>query len=119
MSALLRFATELQISSAINSFDPGSVCCLQLRHPPVPTNSELLLKYIRILTSTHIFVQGIAADKREAAIEQKIEEMGLTQYADRPAGGYSGGNKRKLSVAMAMIGDPQVRSCDRLVVKSM
>lgn len=35
--------------------------------------------------------------------------MGLKQYCDRPAGGYSGGNKRKLSVAIAMIGDPQVR----------
>ncbi|CAN0324899.1 unnamed protein product, partial [Hapterophycus canaliculatus] len=52
--------------------------------------------------------QGIAVDKRAAAVNQKIEEMGLKQYADRPAGGYSGGNKRKLSVAMAMIGDPQI-----------
>ncbi|CAM9724740.1 unnamed protein product [Sphacelaria rigidula] len=34
--------------------------------------------------------------------------MGLRQYADRLAGGYSGGNKRKLSVAIAMIGDPQI-----------
>ena len=57
---------------------------------------------------TRMQIQGIAADKRAAAVEQKIEEMGLRQYADRPAGGYSGGNKRKLSVAMAMIGDPQV-----------
>lgn len=53
-------------------------------------------------------LQGIPADKVEAAVEEKIEEMGLTQYCERPAGGYSGGNKRKLSVAMAMIGDPQV-----------
>ena len=42
-------------------------------------------------------------------MEEKIEEMGLRQYCKRPAGGYSGGNKRKLSVAIAMIGDPQVR----------
>ncbi|CAM9216451.1 unnamed protein product [Ectocarpus fasciculatus] len=53
-------------------------------------------------------IKGIPADKRSAAVDQKIEEMGLKQYADRPAGGYSGGNKRKLSVAMAMIGDPQI-----------
>lgn len=52
--------------------------------------------------------QGIAPEKRAGAVENKIEEMGLRQYADRPAGGYSGGNRRKLSVAMAMIGDPQV-----------
>lgn len=55
-----------------------------------------------------MFVQGIPADRRVAAVEEKIEEMGLRQYCERPAGGYSGGNKRKLSVAIAMIGDPQV-----------
>lgn len=54
--------------------------------------------------------QGIPSDKVDVAVEEKIEEMGLKQYADRPAGGYSGGNKRKLSVAIAMIGDPQVLS---------
>ena len=52
--------------------------------------------------------QGIPKDKRHDAVEEKIDEMGLRQYCDRPAGGYSGGNKRKLSVAIAMIGDPQV-----------
>ena len=56
-----------------------------------------------------VFAKGIPAEDRAAAVDRKIEEMGLRQYADRPAGGYSGGNKRKLSVAMAMIGDPQVQ----------
>ena len=34
--------------------------------------------------------------------------MNLKQYEDSLAGTYSGGNKRKLSVAIAMIGDPSV-----------
>ena len=34
--------------------------------------------------------------------------MGLIEYADRAAGTYSGGNKRKLSVAIAMIGEPSI-----------
>lgn len=34
--------------------------------------------------------------------------MGLVEYADRAAGTYSGGNKRKLSVALAMIGEPSI-----------
>ena len=42
----------------------------------------------------------------------KISEMGLTEYADRAAGSYSGGNKRKLSVAIAMIGDPPIAFLD-------
>jgi ATP-binding cassette subfamily A (ABC1) protein 3 len=44
----------------------------------------------------------------DAAVNAKIAEMGLTEYADRAAGTYSGGNKRKLSVALAMIGDPSI-----------
>lgn len=34
--------------------------------------------------------------------------QGLKEYADRPCGTYSGGNKRKLSTAMAFIGEPPV-----------
>ena len=34
--------------------------------------------------------------------------MSLTKYADRQSGTYSGGNKRKLSVAIALVGEPSV-----------
>ena len=34
--------------------------------------------------------------------------MDLTEYEDKLSGTLSGGNKRKLSVAMAMIGNPKV-----------
>ncbi|XP_076353530.1 phospholipid-transporting ATPase ABCA1-like isoform X1 [Tachypleus tridentatus] len=35
-------------------------------------------------------------------------KLGLTDYADRCAGTYSGGNKRKLSTAIALLGNPSV-----------
>lgn len=35
-----------------------------------------------------------------------LEKLELTKYADKPAGTYSGGNKRKLSTAIALIGSP-------------
>jgi ATP-binding cassette subfamily A (ABC1) protein 3 len=38
--------------------------------------------------------------------------MDLTQYEHIPAGTYSGGNKRKLSVAIALIGNPQIVMLD-------
>ena len=38
----------------------------------------------------------------------------LTQYLDRPCGQYSGGNKRKLNVALALIGRPKVLPRSRL-----
>lgn len=37
-----------------------------------------------------------------------INQLGLRMYADKPAGTYSGGNKRKLSAAIAFIGAPPV-----------
>lgn len=35
-----------------------------------------------------------------------IQKLGLSEYASRTAGTYSGGNRRKLSTAIAMIGCP-------------
>eukprot|EP01041_Mallomonas_annulata_P008266 gene8266-17008_t len=53
-------------------------------------------------------IKGIRRDDISRVVNHKISEMGLTEYADRSAGTYSGGNKRKLSVAMAMIGEPSI-----------
>ena len=41
-------------------------------------------------------------------ISSQIKDMDLQQYENKKAGTLSGGNKRKLSVAMAMIGNPPV-----------
>ena len=41
-------------------------------------------------------------------VEWALEKLALTQYADRQSGTYSGGNKRKLSTAIALIGHPPV-----------
>ncbi|CAO2641510.1 ATP-binding cassette sub-family A member 7 [Lemmus lemmus] len=37
-----------------------------------------------------------------------LVRLGLPSYADRLAGTYSGGNKRKLAAALALVGDPAV-----------
>eukprot|EP01083_Nonionella_stella_P139348 424928_1 len=41
-------------------------------------------------------------------VDDLIKKVGLSKFADRPCGGYSGGNKRKLSVGIALIGDPKI-----------
>jgi ABC-type multidrug transport system ATPase subunit len=41
-----------------------------------------------------------------------IEQVGLVPYADKPCGTYSGGNRRKLSLAVALMGDPTVLLLD-------
>ena len=53
-------------------------------------------------------IKGVPEELIPKLVDSKISEMDLTQYADRSANTYSGGNKRKLSVAMAMIGNPQI-----------
>jgi len=51
-------------------------------------------------------IRGVAPAEIEAEVDYLLERMDLTVYADRQCGGYSGGNKRKLSVAIALVGDP-------------
>lgn len=41
-------------------------------------------------------------------VEWAINKLGLTKYADKLSGTYSGGNKRKLSTAIALIGHPPI-----------
>jgi len=53
-------------------------------------------------------IKGIPEALRERMVEKHLFEMNLKQYENIPAGTYSGGNKRKLSVAIAMIGNPPV-----------
>lgn len=40
--------------------------------------------------------------------EWAIRKLGLVKYSEKCAGGYSGGNRRKLSTAIALIGGPPV-----------
>merc|ERR1711902_458549 len=53
-------------------------------------------------------IKGLYGDELKSQIDKLIEVLSLGKYANRRAGTYSGGNKRKLSVAIAMIGNPPI-----------
>jgi len=53
-------------------------------------------------------IKGIAEADISKVVDVKLKEMGLVEYAARSAYQYSGGNKRKLSLAIAMIGEPSI-----------
>ena len=53
-------------------------------------------------------IRGITERVLTPRIERLIAEVGLTKHAHRACGNYSGGNKRKLSLAVALIGDPKL-----------
>ncbi|EHH23651.1 hypothetical protein EGK_07162 [Macaca mulatta] len=51
-------------------------------------------------------LRGISWKDEARVVKWALEKLELTKYADKPAGTYSGGNKRKLSTAIALIGYP-------------
>lgn len=57
-------------------------------------------------------IRGLAKDLLEHRVHALISQTGLLPYAARLVGTYSGGNKRKLSLAVALIGDPKVLLLD-------
>ncbi|XP_006898072.1 PREDICTED: ATP-binding cassette sub-family A member 7 [Elephantulus edwardii] len=53
-------------------------------------------------------LRGVSEAQVAQAARAGLERLGLTRYSDQPAGTYSGGNKRKLATAVALVGDPAV-----------
>lgn len=62
------------------------------------TGREQLTLYARI--------KGIDESLVTETVNAFLEILDMEYLADRLAGGYSGGNKRKLSMAIAMLGNP-------------
>ena len=50
-------------------------------------------------------------------VEKSLAEVKLTEAAKMRAGSYSGGMKRRLSVAIALIGDPKLVILDEPVCR--
>uniref|UniRef100_A0A8C5A380 ABC transporter domain-containing protein n=1 Tax=Gadus morhua TaxID=8049 RepID=A0A8C5A380_GADMO len=53
-------------------------------------------------------LRGVPEKEVAMVAEWGIQKLGLVKYSNKSAGTYSGGNKRKLSTAMALIGCPPV-----------
>ncbi|XP_041653310.1 phospholipid-transporting ATPase ABCA1b [Cheilinus undulatus] len=56
----------------------------------------------------YAILRGVPEKEVCDVAEWGIRKLGLVKYADKKAGSYSGGNLRKLSTAMALIGAPPV-----------
>ncbi|XP_050432298.1 phospholipid-transporting ATPase ABCA3-like [Adelges cooleyi] len=53
-------------------------------------------------------LRGVLSDKVEGEVQQMLQELHLTDKADSMAKTLSGGQKRKLSVGIALIGNPKI-----------
>jgi len=67
---------------------------------------NLEARILTILETLQIIIcyLGLPKHKIPSVVDALIETIHLTKYADRPCGKYSGGNRRKLSLALALIG---------------
>ena len=57
-------------------------------------------------------LQGVPKRVRRARGDELIERVGLSDAADRKVGGYSGGMKRRLDLALALVHSPRVLFLD-------
>jgi ATP-binding cassette subfamily A (ABC1) protein 3 len=68
------------------------------------------MEFITAREHLHMFaqLQGVEdADGRSTLVEQVMQHLGLTQHGDTQAQALSGGNRRKLALAVAVIGGPR------------
>ncbi|XP_072168711.1 phospholipid-transporting ATPase ABCA3-like [Diadema setosum] len=64
------------------------------------TGREVLTLFARL--------RGIPGKHIVSIVDQTIKHMNLTKWQDKLCGTYSGGNKRKLSTAVALVGNPPI-----------
>jgi len=65
-------------------------------------------EHMRLQTALH----GLGKGEREVRSNELLERVGLTQAADRKVGGYSGGMKRRLDLALALAHRPRILFLD-------
>jgi len=64
--------------------------------------------HFRLQTALH----GIPRAEREARADELLARVGLTEAADRKVKGYSGGMKRRLDLALALVHRPRILFLD-------
>ncbi|GIL83990.1 hypothetical protein Vretifemale_12715 [Volvox reticuliferus] len=72
--------------------------------PGAMTGREVVAMYARLRGVPEPYVDELAS--------YLLRRLGLEGAANNPCGGYSGGMKRKLGVAVALVGDPRVCALD-------
>jgi ABC-2 type transport system ATP-binding protein len=66
--------------------------------------------------SMHARLWGVAPAAGRSRIGELAERMGLSDILDRPVGSYSGGQRRRLEIARAMVSEPRVLFLDEPTV---
>jgi ABC-2 type transport system ATP-binding protein len=65
-------------------------------------------EHMKLQTALH----GIRRERAERRSAELLARVGLTQAAERKVGGYSGGMKRRLDLALALVHEPRILFLD-------
>ena len=71
---------------------------------------DAIFEYMSVYENLEFYarIKGISGENLEKVIMAMIEEMSLGEFTNKISGRLSGGNKRKLSVAISMICNPPI-----------
>lgn len=95
------FQEDLEVTSRTREYQANIGYCPQYNALlETLTGREMLDLFGRL--------RGVPKDSLVVLTNEMIRLVNLEHHADKPSGTYSGGNKRKLSIALAMIGNPKL-----------
>ena len=71
---------------------------------------DAIFKYMTVYENLEFYsrIKGVKVELIDQLVNALIEEMSLQEYTNKVAGKLSGGNKRKLSVAISLLCTPQI-----------
>ncbi|HEY3898648.1 MAG TPA: ATP-binding cassette domain-containing protein [Chthoniobacter sp.] len=75
---------------------------------------DLLTVWESVESALRLRVSGLSAAEQEARLEQILREVGLEEICDREVRVLSGGQKRRLALALEMVSSPHLLLCDEV-----
>ena len=82
--------------------------------PQFSISCEFLSVWENVETALRLRVGGISADEREKRVEHILKEVGLDEIADRQVRVLSGGQKRRLALALEISSSPVLMLADEV-----
>ena len=96
------------IDLAVEDMDPHEIGYA----PQFSIAYDLLTVWENVEAALRLRVCGLDADAAEAAIGKILSDVGLDDIADRRVALLSGGQKRRLALALEMVSSPHLLLCD-------
>ena len=121
-------STLFQLLSGLFTPDSGVIDVMghDMRRDPVPALAGLGIVFqqstldleltVRGNLLFHTGLHGIPGSVARERITRELERLGLTDAADKKAGALSGGNRRRVELARALLHEPRVLLMDEATV---